>query len=446
MISSPGVGSGLDVQSIVTQLMAIERRPVTAMQQSLKTLDSQLSAYGRLRSAMATFQSALKNLNSLNAFQVNAVSSTNSDALTATASSSAATGTLDVQVLRMAQAHKQGSLAQPDTDTTTIGGDGDQMTITVDGNAVVLDVGGMTLAEIRSTINAADAGVTATLVSESATSHRLVLTSQTTGTVNAMSLGFTGTLGTELGMATINNVGSLAELDAEILVDNTYTITRGSNSIDDAVGGLTLTLKAETASAETLTVARDTEAVTASVQAFVDAYNALRSTITGLAGKELKNDSTVRSLEASVQAIFNAPPVGLTTSFTHLSQIGISLQRDGSMMLDTDDLAIAVASDFNGIAQLFANDDQGYVFRLNAKMTELLQADGLIDGREDGINASKKTLNSRIENMEYRLGLVETRYYTQYTALDTLMGQMQTTSAFLTQQLDALSQLSQRRR
>ncbi|MFA7387175.1 MAG: flagellar filament capping protein FliD [Thiohalobacteraceae bacterium] len=445
MISSPGVGSGLDVQSIVTQLMALERRPVNAMQQSLKTLDSQLSAYGRLRSAMASFQTAMKDLKSLDAFQVNTVSSTNADALTATANSSAAPGTLNVQVLRLAQAHKEGSLAQPDTGTTVIGGEGDQMTITVGGEDVVLDLGGMTLAEIRSAINAADAGVSATIVSESASSHRLVLTAQETGADAAMTLGFTGTLGTDLGMATINDVGSLAELDAEILVDNTYTITRGSNSIDDAIDGLTINLKAETTGPETLSVARDTEAVTESVQAFVDAYNALRSTISGLAGKELKNDSTMRSLESSIQAIFNAPPTGLDTSYAYLSQVGISLQRDGSMALDRDDLQTAIETDFSGVAQLFANDNQGYVFRLNTKMTELLQADGLIDGREDGINASKKTLNSRIEGMEYRLGLVEQRYYAQYTALDTLMGQMQTTSAFLTQQLSALSQLGRSR-
>lgn len=441
MISSPGVGSGLDVRSIVTQLMAIERRPVTAMQQSLTTLDAQLSAYGRLRSAMATFQSALKDLKSLDAFQVNTVSSSNAEAVTAIASSTAATGTLDVQVDRLAQAHKQGSTAKPDTDTTLNGGSGDQMTITVAGVAVTLNLGGMTLAQIRDEVNAAGAGVTATIVSETATSHRLVLTSEATGAANAMSLSFTGTLGTDLGMATINNVASLAELDSQILVDNTYTVTRSSNTIDDAIDGLTLTLKAKTASAATLTIARDTEAVTTSVQTFVDAYNALRSTITALEGKELKNDSTLRSLQASIQRIFNTPPSGLTTSFSYLSQVGISLQRDGTMSLDAGDLEAAIASDFSGVAQLFANDDQGYVFRLNAKTTELLQTDGLIDGREDGIQASKKTLNSRIDSMEYRLGLVEKRYYAQYTALDTLMGQMQTTSAFLTQQLNTLNQL-----
>lgn len=434
-ISSPGVGSGLDVQSIVNQLMALERRPLQTLQQSKSTLDAQLSAYGRFRSALSSFQTALNDLKSLDAFEIYSATSSNTDALTVTADSSAAIGTLDVQINRLAQAHKMGSQAIADKDTTTLGGAGDQLTITVDGTATVLDLGGMTLTQIRDTINEADAGVTATLVSENDTSHRLVLTSTETGSAKAMSLGFTGTLGTDLGMATINNVGSLAELDAEIVVDNTYTITRGSNSIDDAIDGLTLNLKQETTTAANVTIERDTEAVAEAIQGFVDAYNAVRSTITSLRGKELKSDSTLRSIEASIQDVLNTPPAGLTTSYTYLSQIGVSIQKDGTMKLDSSVLDDAIAADFNGIAEVFANDDQGYVYRLDARLDDLLASDGLIDSREDGIKASQKTLTTRIDSMEYRLELVEKRYRSQFTALDTLLGQMQGTSQYLLRSL-----------
>lgn len=435
MISSPGIGSGLDVQSIVTQLMALERRPLQALQQSKSNLDAQLSAYGRFRSALSSFQTALKDLKSLDAFKIYSATSSNSDALTATADADAAIGTLDVQINRLAQAHKQGSQAIADTGTTTLGGDGDQLTITVDGADTVLDVGGMTLTQIRTAINEADAGVTATIISENDSSHRLVLTATETGSANAMSLSFSGTLGTDLGMATINDIASLAELDAEIVVDNMYTITRGSNTINDAIDGLTLTLKAETTSAASLTMARDNEAVAESVQTFVDAYNELRSTITSLRGKELKSDSTLRSVEAQIQAIFNTPPDGLGGSYSHLSQIGASIQKDGTMKLDESMLDDAIATDFDSLAELFANDDQGYMYRLDAAVTGLLQSDGLLDGREDGIKASQKSVESRIDNMQYRLLLVEKRYRAQFTALDTMLGQMQGTSQFLQQQL-----------
>lgn len=434
-ISSPGVGSGLDVQSIVTQLMALERRPLQTLQQSKSTLDAQLSGYGRFRSALSSFQTALNDLKSLDAFEIYSATSSNTDALTVTADSSAAIGALDVQVNRLAQAHKMGSQAIADKDTTPLGGAGDQLTITVDGEDTVLDLGGMTLTQIRDAINEADAGVTATLVSENATSHRLVLTSTETGSAKAMNLGFTGTLGTDLGMATINDVGSLAELDAEIVVDNTYTITRGSNSINDAIDGLTLNLKQATTTAAHVTIERDNEAVAEAIQGFVDAYNAVRSTVTSLRGKELKNDSTLRSIEASIQGVLNTPPTGLTTSYTYLSQIGVSIQKDGTMKLDSSVLEDAIASDFNGVAQVFANDDQGYVYRLDARLDDLLASDGLIDSREDGIKESQKTLNSRIDNLEYRLQLIEKRYRTQFAALDTLLGQMQGTSQFLLRQL-----------
>jgi flagellar hook-associated protein 2 len=236
-------------------------------------------------------------------------------------------------------------------------------------------------------------------------------------------------------MSTINNIGSLAELDAEILVDNTYTITRGSNTIDDAIDGLTLNLKQETTAAAHVTVDRDTDAVAAAIQGFVDAYNAVRSTVSSLRGKELKNDSTLRSIEASIQSVLNTPPSGLTSSYTYLSQIGVSIQKDGTMKLDSSVLEDAIAADFTGVAQVFANDDQGYIFRLDARLDDLLASDGLIDSREDGIKESQKTLNSRIDSLEYRLELIEKRYRSQFTALDTLLGQMQGTSQYLLRSL-----------
>ena len=435
MISSPGIGSGLNVQAIVSQLMAVESQPLQALQTKRSTLDAQVSAYGRFRSALSTFQSAINNLKSLDAFKVYSVASTNDTAVTATANSTAAVGTLGVQVNRLAQSHKQGSVAIADTGTTTLGGAGDQMTITVAGNAVPLNVGGMTLSQIRDAINAGNAGVTATIVTETPTSNRLVLTSNATGSANAMTLGFTGTLGTDLGMTTINNVASLAQLDSEIVIDNTYTVTRGSNTISDAIGGLTLNLKATTTAAATLTVSRDTAAVEQSVQTFVDAYNELRTTITSLKGKELKSDTTLRSIESSIQGVFNTPPTGLTGSYSYLSQVGVSIQKDGTMSVDTALLDKSVNTDFNSLADVFANNNQGYLFRLDAKLTDLLKTNGLITGREDGIKANMKTLDSRIEDMQYRLGLVEKRYRSQFTALDTLLGQMQTTSTYLTQQL-----------
>ena len=442
MISAPGVGSGLDVNSIVTQLMAIERQPLSRLESDKRGLEAQLSAFGRLKSALTTFQDALDDLKSLDAFEVYKAESSDETAFTATANSSAATGFNDIQVVRLAEAHKMGSVSIPDTGSTALGSGGDQMTITVNGTSFSVDGGGMTLSQFRDAINEApdNAGVSATIISENSGSHRLVLTSTETGNENAMSLSFTGSLGADLGLTDINLP---TDLDAELLVDGLYKITRSSNTIDDAIAGITLNLLGETAGNVQLNVSRDTDSVTESVQAFVDAFNELKTTFDSLAGEgnELEADSTLRSIENQVQGIFNTVPSGLTTGFSYLSEVGVSFQRDGTLSLDSDDLESAINTDFAGMAELFAHDDQGYLFRLDGLIDRFVQAEGLIDVRQDGLNSRIDVTDQRIADMEYRLEIREQRLRNQFTLLDTLMGELQSTSAFLSQQLAALPTL-----
>jgi flagellar hook-associated protein 2 len=255
-----------------------------------------------------------------------------------------------------------------------------------------------------------------------------------------MSLSFTGSLGADLGLTDINLP---TDLDAELLVDGLYKITRSSNTIDDAIAGITLNLLGETAGNVQLNVSRDTDSVTESVQAFVDAFNELKTTFDSLAGEgdELEADSTLRSIENQVQAIFNTVPSGLTTGFSYLSEVGVSFQRDGTLSLDSDDLESAINTDFAGMAELFAHDDQGYLFRLDGLIDRFVQAEGLIDVRQDGLNSRIDVTDQRIADMEYRLEIREQRLRNQFTLLDTLMGELQSTSAFLSQQLAALPTL-----
>jgi flagellar hook-associated protein 2 len=442
MISAPGVGSGLDVNSIVNQLMEIERQPLNRLESSKKDLQVQLSAFGQLNSALSTFQSALGDLKTVDAFEVYKAVSSDEGAFTATADSSAAPGSIDIQVVRLAEVHKMGSLAIADTDTTALGRAGDKMTFTVNGNAFTVDGGGMTLSQLADAINDApdNTGVSATIISENSGSNRLVLTSAETGNANAINLSATGRLDRDLDLADINDP---AQLDSELLVDGLYTVTRSGNTIDDAISGVTLNLIAETSTEVQLKVSRDTESVTESVQAFVDAFNELKTTIDSLSGEgnDLEADNTLRSIESQIQAVFNTPPSAADGAFTYLSEIGVSFQRDGKLSLDSGALQNAIDIDFAGMAELFAGDDQGYLFRADALISNLVQADGLIDIRQDGLNSRIDRVDQRISDMEYRLGLREQRLLNQFNTLDTLMGQLQGTSAFLTQQLAALPKI-----
>jgi flagellar hook-associated protein 2 len=442
MISAPGVGSGLDVSSIVERLMSIERQPLNRLESAKTGLEARLSAFGKLKSALSTFQAAVADLKAVDAFEVYKADSSDESAFTATANSDAATGSNAIQVISLAEAHKMGSVAIADTDATTLGGAGDEITFTVNGNAFSVSGGGMTLSQLRDAINDApdNTGVSATIISENSGSHYLVLTSSETGNDNAMNISSTGSLGTDLGLSDINNP---LQLNSELLIDGLYTVTRSSNTIDDAIAGVTLNLHAETAGNVQLDVSRDTDSVKESVQSFVDAFNELKNVFGSLSGegKSLQADSTLRSIENRIQSVFNTTPSGLNTSFTYLSEIGVSFQRDGTLALDSEDLEAAITSDFAGLAELFAHDDQGYLFRVDALIDGFVQADGLIDIREDGLNSRIDVTENRISDMEYRLELREQRLRDQFTALDSLMGQLQGTSDFLSQQLATLPTL-----
>jgi flagellar hook-associated protein 2 len=417
--------------------MAVERQPLNRLTASKRDLEAQLSAFGKLKSGLSTFQSALSGLKAVDAFKIFTAGSSDEAAFTATADSGAAIGASNIDVVQLAVADKLASQAIADTDTTTLGGSGDQMTISVNGNSFVVNGGGMTLAQLRDAINSDpdNVGVSASIVTETSSSNRLVLTSNETGTANSISTSFSGSLGTDLGLTQITPAQ-----DAQIVIDNTFTVTRSSNVISDALSGVTLTLKAPTAATATLTVDRDLDAVKENVQTFVDAYNELKATMDGLSGvgNDLEADSTLRSIENQMRAVFNTPPSGLTGSYTYLSEIGVSFQKDGTLSLDSAAMDAAIGADFSGVADLFANDNQGYLFRLDSAISGFVQTSGLINDREDGLNARISTTEQRISDMEYRLQLREDGLRKRFTTLDELIGQLNGTSQFLTQQLAAL--------
>lgn len=429
--------------SIVDQLMAIERRPLIQLEADKQGLQAQLSTLGQLKSSLATFQSALSDLKTLDAFEVYQAESSDETAFTVTANSDAAIGFSDIEVIRLAEAHKMGSLAIADTDTTTLGRAGDTMTFTVNGNAFTVDGGGMTLSQLRDAINDApdNTGVSATIISENSGSHRLVLSSTETGNANDINLSASRRLRRDLDLADINDP---AQLDSEIKVDGLYTITRSSNTIDDAITGLTLNLVGVSDTAAELTVSRDIDSVKESVQTFVDTFNALRTTMKDMYGDNSELDSTLRSIENRMRGAFNTPPTGLNGDFSYLTEVGVSFLRDGSLSLDGADLESAIASDFSGVAEMFANDDQGYLFRLDSVIEDFIKFDGQLDTRKGSLNDRINAADDRIFEMEFRLGLREKTLLDQFNALDTLMGQLQGTSDYLTQQLAALPTIQTR--
>ncbi len=447
MITAPGVGSGLDVRSIIDQLMALERQPVERLEFKESLIESQISGYGKLKSALSTFQSAMDNLASVNEFQVFSATSSNEDVVTGTASASAARGSYDIVVTQLAQAHKSYSQGQADGETST--GQTGTLTLTVGTQGafdVVIDATNNTLAGIRDAINdAADnPGVTATLLTVDADDDpntagnvtRLVLTANEPGTGHELSFNYNGNAGLETALGFQTIAGHEAQ-DAILSVDG-FTVVSASNTVSEAIQGVTFTLKEGDGATATLNVDRDIEATTASVQEFVDAFNSLRDTINSLRQNELEADNSLLTIERQIIGVLNAPPTGLSSPFTYLTEVGVSFDKQGRLTLDGSELTDSLNSDFAGVAALFADEGQGYAYRLEQLVGDLLGIDGLVDSRTDGLNASKNRIGDSIEAAERRLTIVEQRLTRQFSALDGLVAQLQSTSAYLSQQLSSI--------
>ncbi len=444
-ISAAGVGSGLDINSIISQLMALERRPLSALQSKQATFESQLSAYGRLKSALSTFQSAMDALSATSKLKHYKASSSDEAVLAASASASASPGTYQVVVsAQLAQNHKLASSAY--TDAGTVVGTG-TLTISVGSESfsVAIDSANNTLAGIRDAINAAadNTGVSATIINVTGGS-RLVLTAAESGAANALTVAVSGDGdGNDANASGLSNLiwsaagtKNLSQVDAAqdaaFTVDG-FAATSASNTVADVIPGVTLNLKA--AGTATVKVERDDVKIAETVQSFVDAYNALRKSINDLRAGDLKGDLALNSIQAGILSVINTPASGITGSFRYLSEVGVSIQKDGTMKLDASALTDAVGADFSGVTELFANDDQGFAYRLKAVVTGYLAVDGIVDARQDGLNSRIDSVQDRIAALQARMELVEKRLRAQYSALDSLLGSMRSTGEYLMRQL-----------
>lgn len=455
IISSLGIGSGLDISSLVSDLVTSERQPATErLDRQQADYEAEFSAFGRLKGALADFQASVQKLNSLADFQARSATSGDEGLFTATALNSAATGRYSIEVVRLAQAHKLTSLML-DSDTLIGGSAGDSLDITVGTGTLSIDLSaGRNPAALRDAINHADnnPGVTAALVTGDDGQQGLVLTATETGYANRVQLSYGGaTVESTLGMATANadDAGAaltdLQDLDAEIVVDG-YTVNRSGNRISDVIGGVTLDLVgAEPGTKVSLDVAADKEKASGAVSGLVDSYNALAAVIGELGNYDpvsgehgaLLGDATLRGVQGRLQREFSLPVSGLSGSINTLTGIGITTSSDGSLELDSSKLNAFIEDNFADLGLLFAGEN-GVASRLERTISSYIGASGFVNARSDGIQTSLDDIAEQREILERRMLSLERRYLAQFSAMDALVSQLTATSDFLTQQLDAL--------
>lgn len=391
MATTP-TSTNLDINSIVSQLMTVEQRPLTALAKKEASYQAKLSAYGSVSGALSNFQSAISGLSSTAKLQALKATPSDTSVFTASASSIAIAGVYSLDAItKLAQSQKLAATGQASS-TATIGngtltfdfgaitggtfdaatGKYTGATFTSSGagtKTVTIDATNNSLQGIRDAINTAKIGVTATIINDGGASpYRLVLTSDSIGKTNSIKVSVTGdtALSNLLAHDPGNNTGqSLAETataqNAEFKVDG-VSVSKTSNTVTDVIQGVTLSLQKTTATPVSLTVARDNATIKSSVESFVKAYNDLNKILKDISaynpetktGSILQGDSTVRMLQAKIHSVLNTPVGNTGGSLSTLSQIGVSFQKDGTLVLDASKLNAAITSNFSDIASLFA--------------------------------------------------------------------------------------------
>ena len=453
-ITSLGIGSGLDLQNLLQQLVAAERRPADLRITRLEArAQSQLSAFGSLKSALSAFNDQLEKMNTLDALLTRKASSADETVLTVTVSSSALPASYAVEVLQIAQAHKLQSGAF--TDATTVVGTGTlSIAVGADSFDLTIDATNNTLAGIRDAINDAldNAGVSASIVTGDAGSY-LTLTSANTGVSNAMVITQSGGDG-GLSVLEFDPAGAQAlteltvALDSQIQIDG-LAVTNDSNTITAAIAGVTLELiAAEVGVTTQITVENDKAAVVAQIDAFINSYNELIDTFDTLTkfdsdaetATPLFGDSIVRNARAQLRHEMSIAVTDISATFNSLVDIGIDFEVDGKLTLDSTKLDGFLTTEFSKIGQLFANSD-GFAIRLGTVVDAYLDDDddgGIIAARTDGLDVSIADLVKQREALDARMELFEARLARRFLALDILVGQLTSTSNFLTKQLQNL--------
>lgn len=456
-----GIGSGLQLGSLLEQLAQSEQKRLIPLKTQQASYQAELTAYGRLQGALDGLMSATKALGEASLYSAVEISS-EAESFTATASSKAVTGHYQIDINQLARAQSLVSTAQASkTDTT---GDGGTFTLKLgDGTGNVsssvtinIDAEDSSLVGIRDAINAADIGVNASIIDDgSGDRYHLVLSSQKTGTDQQISVQVNATSGplltNVLGYDSVNDTGVMTQTvdarNAELTI-NGIAIQSQSNVVEDAIQGVTLTLTGTTPDgAEALDATRDLGAIKDALKEFVSSYNSyqkIESDLTAYNGPEkssgiLIGDSATRRVENRIRRALNTPIQG--SEYFSLAQIGITVQLDGTMEIDSDKLDEALKTNLGEIKSLLSGTEttKGISGVLTNTLKELAGENGLLTNVTDGIETSMERIQERAKDMQESINASVARYRQQFQQLDIMMAQLNSTKAYLSQQLATLN-------
>ena len=474
-ITSAGIGSGLDVETLISRLVAVERTPIQQIQQRATGFKTQLSVYGKLQSNLAPLRDAAARLTRADTFGAVTASSSNASTASASAANGTTAGSYSVRVDKLAAAQSLATNAVPSGSSLGTG------TITIDFGSYSDDgMGGVNfdadptrtsliipvvtgedaLEQVRDKINAMKRGIVASVVSD-ANGSRLVMRGIDPGAANAFRVTVADDDGNNTDSAGLSalaydpstgvNTTALkqAAQNAEANIDG-IDIVSATNSISGAVAGLTITLGKVSTDPVTLTVGQDKTAIKKAVTDFAAAYNDTvkylreqsRYDAGSKTGGPLLGDSTALSILNQLRGLGGGSTT-LGGSLTRFSELGLDPQSDGTFKINDKKLddAIDKGSDFKSFFSALDDSEagnNGLAVRLRTLTDDLLSVDGRLTNRQKGLQSRIDEVAKREAQLERRVELVEKRLRAQYTSLDATMGKMQGLSSYLNQQLQKL--------
>jgi flagellar hook-associated protein 2 len=439
-------GSVIDVSQLVSELVAAAQAPQESLIANQTTaVTSEISALGQLKSSLSSFQSALASLATPSAFGTLAAQSSDQTAFTATADSSAPTGTYSVSVSELAQAEQLLSGAFAGDGTAAVGTG--TLSISLGGTSfdVTIGSGSDTLDDIAQAINTAagNPGITATVLQGSGGAH-LLLSSSLTGAANTIAVSETdgggGLAALTYGAGnTTNYTVETAAQDASFSVAGVAN-TSASNTVTDALNGVTLDLLGTTSSPATLTVATDTSSVQTNIDGFVTAYNTLLQSLnqlggfdatTGTAGPMMGNGLLLDVQSQMNEALYNLVNTG-SSVYTSLASVGITTNGDGTLSVNDSTLGNALATNFSAVSALFSGTG-GIASTLNTQITAALASNGPISDESQNLTNQENALTTQSNQLTTQMAALSASLTQQYAALNTLLSSLQTTSAYLSQ-------------
>jgi len=449
LLSIGGLGSGLDVSSIVDALVAAERAP---KQRSLDRFETDvtftLTGLGGLSSALDELRSAALDLSLSSNFDKRSVTTSSNEFFTATAGSTATPGDYDIEVTSIAKGsfHKSNVFTGGSGTTFGIG----TLTFTDGTETFNIDVSATdSLEDIRNNINAAtdNTFVSVNLLNNVTegldTGSVLTFDSSTLGAGNDLSVSFTG----DASLADLSTglISTQSASDAGIKIDG-FTASSSTNTFSDIIDGVTINVKKEQETigdTESLTVALDTGSTKSLISSFVEAYNTFSEVTKQLGSADtnepglLLGDYTLRQVSSQIRNLFSSAVEDVTGSFNSLSSIGISTKQDGTLEIDSDILDSAITNDFDQFDDLFSGDG-GFATQLRDLVSNYTGTSGIITTRENSLNSQLDRIADDRLNLELKIEKLQFRLTNQFATMDAIVAQMNSTQSYIAQQFENL--------